>query len=165
MKPAKRAKGRRPLTREWLLPLPPAHVRDISLKCHMALVALRGDHGHEALLMRLRTSVYLVFVSIEDSRSHDASIELCLEAERVLDACAQRAANGGAWTLRDDECAALEKVLTAHDDCVTTLSRNRLAELWQHVCAFASCGMQAPLALAVAKMRERQAGGMAAMPA
>ncbi len=90
MKPANKTKGRRPLTREWLLPLPPAHVRDISLKCHMALVALRGDHGHEALLLRLRTSVYLLFVSIDDVGTQVASVELCVEAERVLDACVRR---------------------------------------------------------------------------
>ncbi|AOK57654.1 hypothetical protein [Burkholderia stagnalis] len=161
MKPAKKTKGRRPLTREWLLPLPPAHVRDISLKCHMALVALRGNCGHEELLLRLRTSVYLLFVSLDDVRKQAASVELCLEAERVLDACAQRAADGAAWALRDDECAALERVLTAHDTCVATLPRVRLADLWRHVCAFAASGVRAPLAMAVARMREHEAGGIA----
>ncbi|PCE29910.1 hypothetical protein [Burkholderia ubonensis] len=168
MKPVKKTKGvkgRRPLPREWLLPLPPAHVRDISLKCHMALVALRGNHGHEELLLRLRTSVYLVFVSLADVRSHAASLELCLEAERVLDACAERAANGDAWALRDDECAALEQLLTVHDACVETLSRSRLADLWRHVCAFAQSGIQAPLALAVAKIREREMHAMHGMAA
>lgn len=69
MKAVRKGRSRPPLTREWLLPLPPAHVRDISLKCHMALVALRGEHGSEALLMRLRTSVYLVFLALDDAVS------------------------------------------------------------------------------------------------
>jgi hypothetical protein len=142
------------LTREWLLPLPPAHVRDISLKCHMALVALRGEHGSEALLMRLRTSVYLVFLALDDAVCPDASIDLCVEAERVLDASVARAAQSGAWTLHDDECAALERVLAANDACVATLTRHRLAELWNHVCTFASAEQPALVAHAAAKMRE-----------
>jgi len=61
----------------------------------MALVALRGEHGSETLLMRLRTSVYLVFLALDDAVSPDASIDLCVEAERVLDASVARAAQSG----------------------------------------------------------------------
>ncbi|MCA8091029.1 hypothetical protein LGM65_08995 [Burkholderia anthina] len=149
-------KGRRhaPLTREWLLPLPPAHVRDISLKCHMALVALRGEHGSETLLMRLRTSVYLVFLALDDDVCAEANIDLCVEAERVLDASVARAAQSGVWTLQDDECAVLERVLAANDACVATLTRHRLAELWNHVCTFASAGQPALVEQAASKMRE-----------
>ena len=154
MKAVRKGRRRPPLTREWLLPLPPAHVRDISLKCHMALVALRGEHGNEALLMRLRTSVYLVFLALDDAVCPDASIDLCVEAERVLDASVARAAQSGAWTLHDDECAALERVLAANDACVATLTRHRLAELWNHVCTFASAEQPALVAHAAAKMRE-----------
>ncbi|AXF25023.1 hypothetical protein CUJ89_32960 [Burkholderia pyrrocinia] len=154
MKAVRKNRRHPPLTREWLLPLPPAHVRDISLKCHMALVALRGEHGSEALLMRLRTSVYLVFLALDDAVCPDASVDLCVDAERVLDASVARAAQGGVWTLRDDECAVLERVLAANDTCVATFTRHRLAELWGHVCMFASSGQPALVAQAAAKMRE-----------
>ncbi|AIO38064.1 hypothetical protein DM40_3326 [Burkholderia cenocepacia] len=153
MKAARKGRRHVPLTREWLLPLPPAHVRDISLKCHMALVALRGEHGNETLLMRLRTSVYLVFLALDDAVSPDASIDLCVDAERVLDASVARAAQSGAWTLHDDECAALERVLAANDACVATLTRHRLAELWRRVSAFASSEQPGLLAQAAARMR------------
>ncbi|AFQ52049.1 hypothetical protein [Burkholderia cepacia] len=154
MKAVRKSRRHPPLTREWLLPLPPAHVRDISLKCHMALVALRGEHGSEALLMRLRTSVYLVFLALDDAVCADASADLCIAAERVLDASVARAAQSGAWTLHDDECAVLEHVLAAHDTCVATLTRHRLAELWRHVCTFASAAQPELVAQAVAKMRK-----------
>ncbi|KVN54465.1 hypothetical protein SB394_19015 [Burkholderia sp. BCCIQ04A] len=154
MKVARKGRRHPPLTREWLLPLPLAHARDISLKCHMALVALRGEHGSEALLMRLRTSVYLVFLALDDAVSPDATIALCVDAERVLDASAARAAQGGAWTLHAHECAVLERVLAANDACVATLTRHRLAELWRHVCTFASAEQPGLVAQAATKMRE-----------
>ncbi|WP_269503303.1 hypothetical protein [Burkholderia sp. IMCC1007] len=155
MKGVRKSRRHAPLTREWLLPLPPAHVRDISLKCHMALVALRGEHGSETLLMRLRTSVYLVFLALDDHVCADASVDLCVDAERVLDASVARAAQSGVWTLHDDECAVLERVLAANDACVATLTRHRLAELWDHVCTFASAGQPALVEHAASKMRER----------
>ncbi|VWB48882.1 hypothetical protein [Burkholderia metallica] len=162
MKHTRKNRRRVPLTREWLLPLPPVHARDISLKCHMALVALRGGHGNEALLMRLRTSVYLVFLALDDAVCADADIDLCVDAERVLDAGVARAAQGGTWTLRDDECAVLEQVLAANDTCVATLTRHRLAELWEHVCLFASSGQPALVAGAAQKMRTHAAESLAA---
>ncbi|WGY70761.1 hypothetical protein KEC55_27460 [Burkholderia cepacia] len=162
MKAARKHRRHVPLTREWLLPLPPAHARDISLKCHMALVALRGEHGNEALLMRLRTSVYLVFLALDDTRYAEADIDLCVHAERVLEASAARAAQSGAWTLHDDECGVLERVLAAHDACVATLTRHRLAELWRHVCTFASCGQPALVASATEKMRSHVIDSLAA---
>lgn len=162
MKAARKNRRRVPLTREWLLPLPPAHARDISLKCHMALVALRGGHGNEALLTRLRTSVYLVFLALDDTRYAEADIDLCVDAERTLEASVARAAQSGAWTLHDDECAVLERVLAAHDTCVATLTRHRLAELWRDVCTFASCGQPALVASAAEKMRAHVPDSLAA---
>ena len=103
--------------------------------------------------MRLRTSVYLVFLALDDAVCADADIDLCVDAERALDAGVARAVQSGAWALHDDECAVLEHVLTAHDTCVTTLTRHRLAELWEHVCAFASSGQPALVAGAAEKMR------------
>ena len=64
-----------------------------------------------------------------------------------------RAAQSGAWALYDDECAVLERVLAANDTCVATLTRHRLAELWRHVCTFASAEQPALVAQAAAKMR------------
>ncbi|RXV68413.1 hypothetical protein D1006_24940 [Burkholderia stabilis] len=162
MKATRKNRRHVPLTREWLLPLPPAHVRDISLKCHMALVALRGEHGNEALLMRLRTSVYLVFLALDDAVCPEASIDLCVDAERALDASVARATQSGAWALRDDECTVLERVLAANDTCVATLTRHRLAELWSHVCTFASSGQPALVAGAAEKMRTHAAESLAA---
>ncbi|WP_241293983.1 hypothetical protein [Burkholderia stabilis] len=162
MKAPRKTRRHTPLTREWLLPLPPVHVRDISLKCHMALVALRGEHGSEALLMRLRTSVYLVFLALDDVVCAEAGIDLCVDAERALNASVARAAEGGAWMLNDDECAVLERLLAAHDTCVATLTRHRLAELWRHVCTFASSGQPALVESAAEKMRAHAAQAMAA---
>ena len=51
--------------------------------------------------------------------------------------------------------ARYSSMLTAHDTCVTTLTRHRLAELWEHVCAFASSGQPALVAGAAEKMRMR----------
>ncbi|MDR0242409.1 MAG: hypothetical protein LBJ65_12475 [Burkholderia sp.] len=162
MKTTRKSRRHVPLTREWLLPLPPAHARDISLKCHMALVALRGEHGNEALLMRLRTSVYLVFLALDDTRHAEADIDLCVDAERALEASVARAAQSGAWTLHDDECAVIERVLAAHDTCVATLTRHRLAELWRHVCTFASSGQPALVASAAEKLRAHLSDPLAA---
>ncbi|MCO8647766.1 hypothetical protein KGP93_31280 [Burkholderia multivorans] len=162
MKARKKTRRHAPLTREWLLPLPPAYARDISLKCHMALVALRGEHGSEALLLRLRTSLYLVFLALDDLSCADASVDLCVDAERALDASTARAEQGGTWTLTDDEGALLERVLAANDACVDSLTRYRLAELWRHVCAFVASGQPKLIEHAAARMRTHRTEALAA---
>ena len=85
MKGTRKNRRHVPLTRSGCCRCRPC-ARDISLKCHMALVALRSGHGSEALLMRLRTSVYLVFLALDDAVCADADIDLCVDAER----CARR---------------------------------------------------------------------------
>ncbi|MDS0796800.1 hypothetical protein NUV26_32055 [Burkholderia pseudomultivorans] len=162
MKATKKPRRHVPLTREWLLPLPPAYARDISLKCHMALVALRGEHGSEALLLRLRPSLYLVFLALDDLNRADVSVELCVDAERALDASTARARQGGAWTLTEDEGALLERVLAANDACVDSLTRYRLTELWRHVCAFAASGEPKLVEHAAARMQTHRTEALAA---
>jgi hypothetical protein len=151
MKHGSKGKGRRPLTKEWLLPMPPAQVRSISLKYHLALVAMRGGHGDVEMLRRLQTAVYLVFLLSELADAPDAQIALCVEAERALD-------RGTAHcTIEADDSPVLERLITLQDDYFATLPRYRLSELWQHVSAFATSDVALPVASALAASGARPA--------
>jgi hypothetical protein len=144
MKHANKGKGRRPLTKEWLLPMSPAQVRSVSLKYHLALVALRGGHGDTEMLRRLQTAVYLVFLLSDQCDAPDAQIALCVEAERALERSAARC------EIDADDSPVLERVLTRQDDYFATVPRHRLSELWQHVSAFATSEVPLPVAAALA---------------
>ncbi len=149
MKHGNKGKGRRPLTKEWLLPMPPAQVRSISLKYHLALVAMRGGHGDIEMLRRLQTAVYLVFLLSDLADAPDAQIALCVEAERALDRGEARCAIDAA------DSPVLERLVTLQDDYFATLPRYRLSELWQHVSAFATSDVKRPVAAALAATEAR----------
>jgi hypothetical protein len=144
MKHGNKGKGRRPMTKAWLLPMPPARVRSISLKYHLALVAMRGGHGDLEMLRRLQTAVYLVFLLSDLADVPDAQIALCVEAERVLERAEARCALDAA------DSPVLERLVTLQDDYFATLPRYRLSELWQHVSACATSGVKLPVAAALA---------------
>jgi hypothetical protein len=50
-----------PLTREMLLPIPASAARDISLKNHFALAAMRGRHGSVNMMLCLLQALYLCY--------------------------------------------------------------------------------------------------------
>ncbi|OXJ06666.1 hypothetical protein [Burkholderia sp. HI2500] len=111
--------GRRPLTRAQLLPLPPAELRRIQLKHHVALAALRAENADAAQLATLLNAIYLAyFLDPADPAS-------CRRAESAVNQCATRADQGEPWALTDLERAAIEHVLTRLDAQLAAVPMHR----------------------------------------
>ncbi len=53
--------GRKPLTKNMLLPLPVERVRALSLENHLFLAAIRDGHGTENVAMNLLRVLYLAW--------------------------------------------------------------------------------------------------------
>jgi hypothetical protein len=127
-KPKKSKTMRRaPLTRAQLLPITPATARAFSLKNHLALVAMRNGHGNADLASELTKTLYLTYFICEKDRL-DPSLETYLMAEAVLKACIQDSAEADAWRIAENQCAAIEAILCAHD---TQLASTPLDEIEQ----------------------------------
>jgi len=120
-KPEKSEPMRRtPLTREQLLPIAPATARTLSLKSHLALVALRQGHGNAALVSELTRTLYLTVFANEAGRPN-ASFDTFLAAERALKACIDLAVTADEWRLEAAQCEVIEAVLRAYDAQLASL--------------------------------------------
>jgi hypothetical protein len=129
-KPARRT----PLTRNDLLPLPLARVRALSLEYHMALAAIRSQHGSVETVTCLIRVLYLTYVIGKHVHSEEENAALA-EAERTLSSCIDRAVDvdGGNWYLDDTEARMIERVLAMHDAQLSNLPKHRYAAAWMTV--------------------------------
>jgi hypothetical protein len=118
-------KRRTPLTREQLLPLAPATARTLSLKNHLALVALRQGHGNADLVSELMRTLYLTFFANEAGRPN-APFDTFLTAELALKACIHQAVTADEWRLEAAQCEVIEAVLRAYDAQLTSLPAHKI---------------------------------------
>jgi hypothetical protein len=126
-KPARRT----PLTRTDLLPLPLAQVRALSLEYHIALAAIRSQHGTVEMVTSLLRVLYLTYMIGKREHTGDETAAL-VEAERIMSCCIDRAVDGesGSWYLDETESSAIERVLAMHDAQLQNLPKHRYAEAW-----------------------------------
>ncbi|HDR9497176.1 hypothetical protein LGM57_33980 [Burkholderia cepacia] len=103
------SRGRRPLTKAQLLPIPAGELRRIQLKHHVALAALRDANDDVAQLATLMNAIYLAyFLDPIDPGPYR-------RAEAALQDCVDRAERGEPSALTDLERAAVEQVLARLD--------------------------------------------------
>ncbi|WP_420213443.1 hypothetical protein ACN8ZM_40230 (plasmid) [Burkholderia aenigmatica] len=95
------------MTRAQLLPLPPAELRRIQLKHHVALAALRGGQADVAQLATLMNAIYLTYFL---DRTDPAPPR---RAEAAVNQCVARAERGEPWAVTDLERAAIEQLQRA----------------------------------------------------
>ena len=116
---------RTPLTREQLLPLAPATARTLSLKGHLALVALRQGHGNADLVSELMSTLYLTFFANE-AGTPNAPFDTFLAAELALRACIHQAMTADEWRLEAAQCEVIEAVLRAYDAQLASLPVHKI---------------------------------------
>ncbi|OXJ22510.1 hypothetical protein CFB82_40470 [Burkholderia sp. HI2714] len=136
------SRGRRPLTKAQLLPLPADQVRRLSLKHHLALAGLRDGHGELDVIGTLLHVLYLAYF-LRDAG--DADPDRYYRAEAALDQCVARAERGEPWTLTDDERMAIEQLVVAHDAQLGTVPAHRYLEAWERVVRVTAPGARSPI--------------------
>ena len=115
-KAKKRKPGRKvlPLSRTDLLPLSEAQARDVSLRTHLTLVAVRAGHGNLTMLGELLKTVFIAyFVCKTDGRI--PFFEDFVEAARGLEAGMDSGEAQGLWDIEDESASAIEVILALHD--------------------------------------------------
>ncbi|AOK06000.1 hypothetical protein LGM90_29220 [Burkholderia sp. AU28942] len=140
------ARGRRPLSKAQLLPLPTADVQRLSMKHHLALAALRTGHADVEPIATLMNVVYLAFF-LRDRGDRD--LARYRDAETVLANLIARVDAGdgapGAGALTDAERAALARLVVQLDAQLAAASMQRLANAWTRVERVACSGGRSPI--------------------
>ncbi|MBN3815852.1 hypothetical protein G3N57_04185, partial [Paraburkholderia sp. Se-20369] len=123
-------KGRRPLSKAQLLPLPADQVRRLSLKHHLALAALHASRGDVAAIVTLLNVLYLAYFL---RAVGDVELDCYRDAEAALNACVARAERGEPWSLTSDERASLAQLVVTHDAQLAAVPAHRYLEAWDRV--------------------------------
>ena|SRR5471032_1871769 len=113
-KKRKSARSSPPMTRAMLLPMSFALAQKISLKNHMALVALRQGLGNLDLAGELLKTIFLVSYLV-DEQTLSIHGAVFASSESTLRALINCAASNGDWRLDDAQCPPIEAVLSLHD--------------------------------------------------
>ncbi|HHV7521244.1 TPA: hypothetical protein ACUNF5_002725 [Burkholderia orbicola] len=121
------SRGRRPLTKAQLLPIPAAELRRIQLKHHVALAALRDANDDVAQLATLLNAIYLAYFL--DS----AEPGPYRRAEAALQDCADRAARDESSALTDLERASVEHVLARLDAQLAAVPMHRYVAAFEQL--------------------------------
>jgi hypothetical protein len=116
---------RAPLTREELLPIKTATVRELSLRNHLALVALRVGQGNANQISELLSTLYLTYFAI-DARELATSIDAFLAAELALKECIPHVEKTEGWRPDESQRESIELVLRAHDAMLASTPLHRI---------------------------------------
>ncbi|MBN3786127.1 hypothetical protein [Burkholderia sp. Ac-20353] len=135
-------RGRRPLTKAQLLPLPADQVRRLSLKHHLALAVLRDGRGDLEAIGTLLNVLYLAYFLHGADDPDSACYRL---AEAALDQCVARAERGASWTVTAGERAALEPLVLIHDGQLAAVPLHRYLDAWERVQCVTAPGGHSPI--------------------
>lgn len=135
---------RKVYTKEMLLPLAAAVVRDISLENHLSLATMRTGHGTPDTMIALLRVLYMTFYVLDKDRS-DADLALFLEVEAALHESIRAAGAGRDWQLPDDRLPAIGRVLLRCDEAVANVPKYRYVEAWERLNAFVRSARHSPL--------------------
>lgn len=94
--PARTARkpGRRPMTKEMLLPLAVSKVRELSLENHLRLAAIRSGHGSQSVVMNLLRVLYLGFFMLDDTH-RQCDFDVFREGSCIMPRCSAARATSG----------------------------------------------------------------------
>jgi hypothetical protein len=139
----KRGKSGKTSTRAMLLPPTAGSVRELSLRYHLALAALRSGEGNGYLLSELIRVLYVAWYLHEVGYGQPAA-GLFADAEAALDRSASRATRDDAWHLEPRECAAVEKLLALHDEQLQQAPIKAMLEVQKRLAHFARSDRRTP---------------------
>ena len=128
-----------------LLPLPVATAREASLENHLALVVMRTGNGSVDQMSCLLKVVYLAWLLLETPADREQQVHLLHASEAALQQSAMRAHSGQSWSLRQEEIADLEAVLSLHDRQLHSIYAHRYQAAWDRLLRFLSSDSLSPL--------------------
>ncbi|MDN7445589.1 hypothetical protein QZM64_41225 [Burkholderia cepacia] len=143
-KPASRRHGRAALPKAQLLPIATEKIRALSLENHLALSVVRAGNGEFEQISCLLRAIYLAFYLRHETVA-GTDPDVYRHAEAVLDHCIAPAERGEAWTLTEDEVAALERVLVLHDAQLAAAPLHRYQSAWEGLQLFILSGQRSPI--------------------
>ncbi|KVE21239.1 hypothetical protein WI92_25080 [Burkholderia vietnamiensis] len=121
------SRGRRPLTKAQLLPIPAGELRRIQLKHHVALAALRDANDDVAQLATLMNTIYLAyFLDPIDPGPYR-------RAEAALQECVGRAERSEPSALTDLERATVEHALARLDAQLAAVPMHRYVAAFERL--------------------------------
>ncbi|WP_186149180.1 hypothetical protein [Burkholderia gladioli] len=135
-------KGRRPLTKTHLLPLPSALVRQQQLQHHVAWSLLLDQRAEPAQLAMLLNVVEITYLLASPEEREAVSIARFRRAEAVLDACLGQLSEGGV-TLEVTEREAIEQILALHDQQLLGVPSYRYLDAQERLKRLAQAGRSA----------------------
>ncbi len=121
---------RKPLTKDQLLPMSNNTIRTLSLEGHVALSVLRRGQGDAVQIGRLAQIVYLSYF-MRDVTAAGSDIEQFRIAETIVEDCVTRALSGERWVLKDEDFAAVERILLLYDAQLAAAPAYRFADARQ----------------------------------
>ncbi|CAE6854854.1 hypothetical protein R69658_08168 [Paraburkholderia aspalathi] len=139
-----RKPGRKPLTRDMLLPLPVAKVRAMSLEHHLALAAMHSGRGSVEQMNVLLKVTYLTYF-MADAAHESVDLDLFRAAETAFECCGLRGHRDGNWTLPTADHDVLARILALHDRQLGSMPSWRYTEAWARIHAFLRSDAQSPL--------------------
>ncbi|WP_310629935.1 hypothetical protein [Paraburkholderia sp.] len=108
-------------SKQWLLPMPHASVRSLSLNAHLALEACRAERGNQHMLNELTRLTYLSFFMWEAGVGH-AQAGVYADVEDVLNVTVEHAVRSGQWIVSADDVAAIEALLKVYDEQLSSVT-------------------------------------------
>lgn len=136
--------GRKPLTRDMLLPLSVAKVRAMSLEHHLALAAMHSGRGSIEQMNVLLKVTYLTYF-MADAAGEPVDPDMFRTAEAAFECCGLRGHHDGNWTLSTADHDVLARILALHDGQLGSMPSWRYAEAWTRIHAFLRSDAQSPL--------------------
>ncbi|KVT82821.1 hypothetical protein WK59_16610 [Burkholderia ubonensis] len=112
------------------MPMSNNTIRTLSLEGHVALSLLRSGQGDVVQIGRLAQIVYLSYF-LRDVTAAGSDIEQFRVAEAIVEDCVTRALDGEQWVLKDEDFAAVERILLLYDAQLAAAPAYRFADAWQ----------------------------------
>ncbi|WP_322026380.1 hypothetical protein [Burkholderia sp. BCC1977] len=125
-------RGRKPLTKSLLLPLPAQEAQRLALKHHLALAMLGQGCGNLEQFATLLNVVYIAFF-LRDAKAGSIDPTLYKRAEAALNQCVLRAEQGQPWILADKERDIIEQLLILHVAQLSIVPAHRYLNAWERM--------------------------------
>ncbi|CAE6845318.1 hypothetical protein R75461_07223 [Paraburkholderia nemoris] len=136
--------GRKPLTKEMLLPLPAVKVRALSLANHLLLAAIHSGHGNLDVVKNLIRVLYLAYFMLDGAQGQ-RDLDVFRNADAVLEHTTARAEQAQGWTLTEEDHGVLERLLAFHDQQLGTIPSYRYLEAWDRLERFVRSDAPSPI--------------------
>lgn len=114
-----------PLTRAELLPMPASRAQTISLRNHMAFVALRLGQGNIDLAGELLKLIHITYHLLDEACPTDHR-NCFAGADEAIRALIRRATSANDWHLGDAHCLDIQTILNVHDAQLRWLPAHRV---------------------------------------